>query len=217
MNIKQQHKYHYFYKITNLINGHFYYGVHNNNNLDDGYMGSGTRLQNAYRKYGIENFKKEIIKYFNNKEEAFEYESGIVNEELITNNECYNLSIGGKGGFIPNINSYKKNPSPNLNKVMVKFKNTDKYFFINTNQYDKTIYETNWTNRHHTEESKNKIRQTLTPKNSTNDHIWVNDGNGNVKYLNKKKLDEYINNGWSLGRKGYKPRKGQQGKILMPT
>lgn len=97
MNNKQQ--YHYFYKITNLINNHFYYGVHNTNNLNDGYMGSGKRLQYAYKKYGIENFKKEILKYFNTKEEAYEYESIIVNEELINNKECYNIVTGGKGSF----------------------------------------------------------------------------------------------------------------------
>lgn len=92
-------EYHYFYKITNNLNGHFYYGVHNTNNLDDGYMGSGKRLHYAYNKYGIENFNKEILKYFNTKEEAFEYESEIVNETLLTNPDCYNIVTGGKGSF----------------------------------------------------------------------------------------------------------------------
>lgn len=208
-------QYHYFYKITNLINNHFYYGVHNTNNLNDGYMGSGVRLWKAFNKYGIENFKKEIIKYFDTSEEAFNYESEIVTEQLVNDNNCYNLQEGGKGGFIANINSFK---TPSFkDKVNVKLKNTEEYFLIDKNQYDSNIYDTTWTNRHHTEESRNKIRKTLTPKNSTNDHIWVNDGNGNVKYLNKKKLNEYLENGWTLGRKGYKPRKGQQGKKLMPT
>jgi len=215
MNIKQDFKYHYFYKITNLINGHFYYGVHNTKKLDDGYMGSGVRLQIAYKKYGIENFKKEILKYFDTKEEAFEYEAEVVNETLVNNDNCYNLAFGGKGGFPPNINSFKI--SSLKNKICVKYKNTEEYFLLDKNEYDSNIYDTNWTNRHHTEESCQKIRKTLTPKESKNDHIWINDGNGNVKYLNKKKLNEYLENGWTLGRKGYKPRKGQQGKTLMPT
>ena len=54
-------KHNYFYKITNLINGKFYYGIHSTNDLDDGYFGSGTALKSAVKKYGIDSFKKEII------------------------------------------------------------------------------------------------------------------------------------------------------------
>jgi hypothetical protein len=90
-------KYHYFYKITNNLNGHFYYGVHNTNNLNDGYMGSGTRLHYAYKKYGIENFTKEILKFFDTSKEAFEYESEVVNEDLIKDDNCYNIKQGGEG------------------------------------------------------------------------------------------------------------------------
>ena len=89
------HKYHYFYKITNLINNHFYYGIHSTNNLDDNYMGSGTRLQYAYEQYGVENFKKEILKFFDNREDCARYESEIVNEELVNNSNCYNVILGG--------------------------------------------------------------------------------------------------------------------------
>lgn len=216
MNIKQEFQYHYFYKITNLINNHFYYGVHNTNNLDDGYMGSGTRLWKAYNKYGIENFYKEILKYFDSKEEAFEYEAKIVNEDLVNNDNCYNLSLGGKGGFVIGIQNFKI--SSFKNKIVVKKKYESEYFLIDKDKYNPKLYDTNWTNRHHSEESKQKIRETLTPKKSHNTHIWVNDNNGNVKYLDKRKLNEYLDNGWQLGRKGYKPRKNCQGKIInLPT
>lgn len=90
-------KYNYFYKITNHINNHFYYGVHCTDNLDDGYMGSGTRLKYAYKKYGIENFSKEILKFFDTIAEAYKYEAEIVTEDLVYNSDCYNVQCGGKG------------------------------------------------------------------------------------------------------------------------
>lgn len=88
-------KYHYFYKITNNLNNHFYYGVHSTNDLNDGYMGSGVRLHYAYKKYGVENFTKEILKFFDTREKANEYEAEIVNEELIKDENCYNVIKGG--------------------------------------------------------------------------------------------------------------------------
>lgn len=89
--------YNYFYKITNNINNKFYYGVHCTNNLNDGYMGSGVLINKAYKKYGKENFTKEIIKYFNTWEDAYEYEAQIVTEELVKDHQCYNLKPGGAG------------------------------------------------------------------------------------------------------------------------
>jgi hypothetical protein len=50
----------------------------------------------------------------------------------------------------------------------------------------------------------------MTPKNSTNDRVWVNK-DGKVKYLRKIYLSQYQSNGWKLGRTGYKPRKNKQG------
>lgn len=88
-------KYHYFYKITNTINNHFYYGIHSTNDLNDGYMGSGSRLKIAIKKYGIENFSKEIIKFFDNREELAQYEAEIVTESLVYDPNCYNMVVGG--------------------------------------------------------------------------------------------------------------------------
>lgn len=89
-------KYKYFYKITNNINGKYYYGVHCTDNINDGYMGSGTRIKPAYKKYGIENFTKEIISFFDTTQELYEYERTIVNEDLIKDDNCYNIKLGGE-------------------------------------------------------------------------------------------------------------------------
>jgi hypothetical protein len=50
------------YKVTNLVNGKIYVGLHVTKNLDDEYLGSGKQIQSAVKKYGRENFKREYIK-----------------------------------------------------------------------------------------------------------------------------------------------------------
>ena len=194
-------RYHYFYKITNNINSHYYYGVHNTDDLDDGYMGSGRRLHLAYEKYGIENFEKEILRFFNTSEEAFNYEAEVVTEELTKDSRCYNIQCGGRS-FSP--------------KGLVCVRDRDgNYFSVRKEdpRYINGELVSNWTGKHHTQESRNKIRKTMSKENSTNNRVWVNK-EGIVKYLLKTKLDEYLDNGWTLGRTGYKPRKNGQGKKL---
>ena len=88
-------KYHFVYKTICTLNNKFYYGVHSTNNINDGYLGSGKRLQNAIKKYGISCFKREIIALFDSRDEALYTESTIVNEESLRNINCYNLCLGG--------------------------------------------------------------------------------------------------------------------------
>ena len=70
----EEKRYNYFYKITNLVNQNFYYGIHSTDNLEDGYMGSGTLLHRAFKQYGVENFQKDIIKFFDTREDLANYE-----------------------------------------------------------------------------------------------------------------------------------------------
>lgn len=93
----QQH--YYLYKTTNNINGKFYIGVHATKNLDDGYLGSGVLLNRAIKKYGVEHFSKEILKFFESEKEMYEMEKEIVNQDLVENKDNYNITCGGHGGF----------------------------------------------------------------------------------------------------------------------
>ena len=52
---------HVVYRITNMINGKKYIGKHSTTDVYDGYFGSGIAIKQAINKYGIDNFKKEII------------------------------------------------------------------------------------------------------------------------------------------------------------
>ena len=83
------------YKTTNLINEKYYIGKHKTNTLTDSYMGSGVAIKAAIRKYGIKNFKKEILFVFNTEEEMNNKEKELV---VIAENS-YNMTEGGKGGF----------------------------------------------------------------------------------------------------------------------
>jgi len=87
------------YKTTNLVNGKIYVGTHKTSNLDDDYLGSGTNIKRAIKKYGKESFVKECLAIFDNPEDMFEMESEIVNEQFIVSGNTYNIVEGGNGGF----------------------------------------------------------------------------------------------------------------------
>ncbi len=86
------------YKTSNILTGQYYIGCHQTLNLTDGYLGSGKYLKRAIKKYGASTFKFEILHVASSKEEMFNIERSIVNEELITDPLSYNLKIGGSGG-----------------------------------------------------------------------------------------------------------------------
>ncbi len=89
-------KYHYLYKTTNLMNNKYYYGIHSTNNLEDGYLGSGKRLRYSIRKYGKDNFKKEILSYYNSREELSNAEKTIITKDILQDKYCMNIIYGGE-------------------------------------------------------------------------------------------------------------------------
>lgn len=112
------------YKTTNKINGNFYVGQDSKNNPD--YLGSGVALNRAIKKYGRENFTKEIIEYCNDKDHLNEREKFWINE-LKAREIGYNIAEGGCGGNTYNEeiskrvserSKGKKRPKEVIDKIM---------------------------------------------------------------------------------------------------
>ena len=92
----------YIYKITNKINGNYYFGrrAYSGFNINnDMYFGSGKRLKDAIKKHGKENFTKEILSIHACENELIQAEQEIITKEEVSNPSCYNLAYGGHGGY----------------------------------------------------------------------------------------------------------------------
>ena len=91
--------YYIIYKTTNKINGKYYIGMHKTKNIDDGYLGSGTYFNKALKKYGEDNFEREILEYCNSVEEMQNAEARYITEDVVNDKKSYNLKLGGFGGW----------------------------------------------------------------------------------------------------------------------
>ena len=81
------------YKTTNLINNKIYVGQDSKNNPT--YLGSGSYIKRAIRKYGKENFKKEILCECFSIEELNKKEIHWIKELDCKVPNGYNISLGG--------------------------------------------------------------------------------------------------------------------------
>ena len=92
--------YYVIYKVTNSLNGMYYFGKHSTENLSDGYLGTGGKhYQNSIKKYGKDNFKFEVRLFccsydiMTEMEEYLSYKEDWINDKM-----CYNENYGGDGG-----------------------------------------------------------------------------------------------------------------------
>lgn len=108
--VKQRIFKHYIvYETINEINGKKYIGCHATDNLEDGYLGSGNLLKEAIKKYGADNFKRNILYEVNTPEEMFSLEASLVTEEFVKDSNNYNLVPGGFGGFkVQDVEDWKR-------------------------------------------------------------------------------------------------------------
>lgn len=154
--------YHTIYLITNKVNNKKYIGKHSTLDLYDTYMGSGKLLRYAINKHGIENFKKEILFVFNNKQDMEAKEKELINETVIKGNSFYNLSPGGQGGDMLKFASEerKRLKSERISiKIKGKPKSLEHRKSISLFHADVSGNNNPMFGKPHKESTKNKIRE----------------------------------------------------------
>ena len=207
---RKQHDYHYIYKTVNLINEKFYIGMHSTSNLEDGYIGSGKRLWYSIKKYGKENFKMEILEFLPDRSSLKEREKEIVNSELLKEDLCMNLKIGGEGGGGYStwpIESRKLFSKKGLERRR-EVQKTDEYRSKMSEAIKLSIKEGNnhlveiWKGRKHKPETIEKFKETRKQtskgdKNSQFGTCWITNDIESKKILKGDLIPE----NWRLGRK----------------
>lgn len=213
---------HYVYCIENLVNGKVYIGKHSTENMDDGYMGGGKLISKAIKKYGLEQFRKYILKECDSSEEAFELEKQLVTEDFVKSYDTYNLVPGGKGGWVganrdtPERHARNHIRGVHMNTVLQSRDDYQEYRRrlgekISTRlrilHSEGKIHPPDWVGRKHKEETKAKIgltnsRHQTGSGNSQFGKVWIHNASLKTsKLVNKDDVDRYLTEGWLLGRK----------------
>ena len=160
--IERQRKYHFIYKTTNLINNKYYIGMHSTDNLDDGYIGSGSRLWRSIQYYGKENFKVEILEFLNDRTSLKTREREIVNEEAIKDPMCMNLALGG--GYQWPLSQTKKSKLTRIEAIKNYWNSSVGLADKNKRSKRMKIYFSDANNRKRLSTQQKIYRQSRTPE-----------------------------------------------------
>lgn len=201
------------YKVTNLVNGKIYVGLHVTKDLDDDYLGSGKQIQAAVKKYGRNNFKREYIKICETPEEMYNLEAEIVNEDFVKSPATYNMKTGGTGSW------------SHVNSNLAKYREArSKLRKLRNDQGDNPFFDPEWQKKNNSMNNP-EIVQMLVKKANSPEAIakkkatWQQTGRGKAeknsqfgtcwithsklgnKKINKKDLDKFLSLGYTKGRK----------------
>ena len=206
------------YKTTNAVNGKFYIGKHQTKDLNDEYIGSGKRLKYAIKRYGLENFHKEILHVCESEKQMNALEKILVVPDPELN---YNLCPGGKGGWgylnKTGLNNAGKDWSIISPKISKKISEQRKFLcenFPEEKEKMRALSKLGWKKahemrgvafkgKHHTIESKEKIssgaKKRIGKGNGSYGTCWITNGVENKK-IKKEELDSWLEMGYNTGR-----------------
>ena len=180
--------------------------MHSTSKLEDGYIGSGKRLGNSIKKYGIENHSKGILEFLPDRSSLKEREKNLVNEDLLQDPMCMNIQPGGGGGCSEEVKQIWIKAG--LDGIIEKWKDLEYKSkmkkiasdnFKKLHKDGKINYDT-FKGRSHSEETKSlmrdKAKERVGDKNSQFGSCWITNGTDSKKW----KKSELIPEGWNLGR-----------------
>ena len=171
------------YRTLNIINNKIYVGAHATTNIYDKYIGSGKFLKRAIKKYGIENFKKDVFLICSNENDMYLIEGIIVNEEFIKRPDVYNFKPGGEGG--------------SKGILITKDKDGNRFCVLKNDPRIKTgeLVHINKGIKH-SDEFKENLSKITKGKNLR--RIWITNGI-NSKFIKYEEYDKYFLKGWKKG------------------
>jgi len=214
-------KYHFIYKTTCEVNGKYYYGMHSTDDLNDGYVGSGTRLWHSIKKHGQENFKLEILEFCENREVLKRREAELITEEVLKDPSCMNLKIGGEGGFTREATIKSNTSELGLKKCrkggiasikknkdkLVKRLTENNFKRWSSSREEMLTYQRKAIAKAASKESSAKRKETLAKiehqqgnKNSQFGTCWIFHELVGNKKCKRDLLPEYLEQGWMKGR-----------------
>lgn len=184
------------YKTTNLINQCYYIGLHKTDDLNDDYLGSGKRLLLAITKYGRDNFKRDILFVFSEPSQMEAKEAELVNEATLLDPLCYNLRLGGIGGWdhVDCGSAFRGRRHSEEAKAKIRSKRA-----LQAPLSEDAIRRISSYNRSN-ETRKRAISDAIKADRAANPRAWINK-DGKIKHPLVCELDQWIQQGWNLGRK----------------
>lgn len=210
-------RYYLVYRTENLLTGHFYYGVHETNVIDDGYLGSGRKLKEAIKKYGVNNFKRRVVARCRSRAQMYELEKKFI-APWIGDPRCYNLHAGGKGGW-QHVNqrldkeARRKIGSAGVQKHVERLRSDQSYrerwaqnFQRKGSDAARHLPRDGFKGRRHTEETRKRMSESAGSRwtgasNPQAGKRWIyHEGLRQTGRVPRADLQAWLDAGWQLGR-----------------
>ena len=176
-----QDPYGFIYITTNMVNGKRYLGQKKFDAFWKNYLGSGTILKSAIKKYGKENFSRNIVQICYSAEELNKAEYDLtIFLNVVEDPDWYNLKEGGLKG------AYGEETRRKIRENHVDMSGTNHPLYGKhiTEEHAKKLQEGHrkkcsgennpWYGRRHSEDTKNKLSDSLSKQ------VYQYDENGNL-------------------------------------